>query len=797
MRHWFNHLKVSHKLMLISIFFVMPDSLMLYLFITGINENIRFAQMEKMGNEYQRPLEELLELIPQHRLLAQRAGSDGQLAKKQAQIDAAFDALEAVDARIGADLQFTDEGLAKRKREHCHVRMVRSEWQALKTGLAQLTPEARTAQHLHLVADVRTMITHAGDLSNLILDPDLDSYYLMDVTLLALPQTQDRLAAVMFDGAAILERQTISNAERQQLAIHATLLKEADLDRISGGLETALNEDANFYGSSASLQARVPSALKDYQAAAEVFIGLTARLVGSEKTDVTADEYLAAGSKAREASFKLWRIADEELDALLQKRIGSYESRRARSLIVAAMALLAAVGFVAFITRSISGPLRQQALALQTANGALQAQIAERNRMQKQLAESEHRLRLMIDTQPECVKLVAADGTLLEMNPAGLTMVEADRPERVIGQSVYDLLVPEYHAVFRELNAGVFQGESRTAELEIIGLKGARLWMETHACPLRDAEGKICAHLALTRDITGRKRSEAELGKAHKDLVDVSRQAGMAEVATSVLHNVGNVLNSVNVSATVVSDSIKKSERANLSKVVALLREHEADLGAFLSTDAKGKQIVAFLGKLAEHLSDEQTATVEELKVLQKNIGHIKDVVSMQQSYAMVSGVTENLNVVELIEDTLRMNGESLARHDVEVVREFADVPDVTVDKHKLLQILVNLVRNAKHSCDDAGLAKKRLTLRVANGNGRVKISVSDNGLGISPENLPRIFNHGFTTKKDGHGFGLHSGALAAREMGGALLVHSEGVGRGATFTVELPVETGTQQVAV
>ena len=294
---------------------------------------------------------------------------------------------------------------------------------------------------------------------------------------------------------------------------------------------------------------------------------------------------------------------------------------------------------------------------------------------------------------------------------------------------------------------------------------------------------------SLLAEFAQRHRVEAERDKAHKQLIETSRMAGMAEVATSVLHNVGNVLNSVNVSATIVAEKIRKSERASLAKVVALLRENEADLATFLSTDARGRQIVGFLDTLAKHLSAEQAATVEELQILQKNIGHIKDVVAMQQSYAKVSGVNETLSIVDLIEDTLHMNAESLARHDVEVVREFADVPDVTVDKHKLLQILVNLVRNAKHSCDDARRTDKRLTLRVANGNGRVKISVSDNGLGIPPENLARIFNHGFTTKKDGHGFGLHSGALAAREMGGALTVHSEGMGHGATFTVELPVE--------
>ena len=142
------------------------------------------------------------------------------------------------------------------------------------------------------------------------------------------------------------------------------------------------------------------------------------------------------------------------------------------------------------------------------------------------------------------------------------------------------------------------------------------------------------------------------------------------------------------------------------------------------------------------------------------------------------------------------MNEGALSRHDVEVIREFETVPPLNVEKHKILQILVNLLRNAKHACQDSGRADKRMTVRVANGDGRIRISVMDNGVGIPPENLTRIFNHGFTTRKDGHGFGLHSGALAAKEMGGSLTVHSDGPGQGAAFTLELPCSMPKNQTA-
>jgi len=692
---------------------------------------------------------------------------------------------------------------------------------------------------------------------------------------------------------------------------------------------------------------------------------------------------------------------------------------------------------------------------LEVVNAGIEIQVSDRTAeltaAHQKLQANEARLRLILETVPECVKLVAADGTLFDMNPAGLAMIEVDKLEQVAGKPVCDLLPEKYRPLFRALTAGVFRGESGTLEYEIVGRNGTHRWLEAHACPMRDAAGRIIAQLVVTRDISERRRSQEELQKkgrfakavlnsltaniavlddqaniiavnqawenfarengdpefahtgigvnyletlrrasgewsgealhalvgiqavldgslkeftleypchspaekrwfmlyvtplaneregavvthinitarklaeeqmraslkeisdlkyaldasaivavtdqrgiitsandkfcaiskysreeligqdhriinsghhpkeffrnlwatvargrtwrgeicnrakdgsvywvdttivpflsnagkpfqyvviraditerkqaeanleqVHKDLLQTSRMAGMAEVATGVLHNVGNVLNSVNVSATLVAEKIKRSKSGNVARVATLLREHEADLAAFITADERGKQLPSFLNTLAEHLVTEQAALLVELASLQKNIEHIKDVVSMQQTYAKVSGVTETVQIEELIEDTLRMNAASLMRHELRVVREFSAVPPIVVDKHKLLQILVNLVRNAKHACDDAGRDDKQITLRLMGDSEYVRVSVADNGIGIPPENLTRIFNHGFTTKKDGHGFGLHSGANAAKEMGGSLTVHSAGRGHGAVFTLELPLK--------
>jgi C4-dicarboxylate-specific signal transduction histidine kinase len=167
---------------------------------------------------------------------------------------------------------------------------------------------------------------------------------------------------------------------------------------------------------------------------------------------------------------------------------------------------------------------------------------------------------------------------------------------------------------------------------------------------------------------------------------------------------------------------------------------------------------------------------------------HIGTIVKLQQNYTRTPRLNEPTHLVELLEDALRINSAGLTRHEVRVERHLSPVPQLLTDKHKVLMILVNLISNAKYALDEAPAEQRCLTLRVeAPVAGRVRIEVRDNGMGIAPELLTRIFQHGFTTREEGHGFGLHSSALAAQELGGTLTAHSDGPGRGATFTLELP----------
>ena len=294
------------------------------------------------------------------------------------------------------------------------------------------------------------------------------------------------------------------------------------------------------------------------------------------------------------------------------------------------------------------------------------------------------------------------------------------------------------------------------------------------------------ANASLEQRVEERTR---QLKNAQSELLDSARQAGMAEIATNVLHNVGNVLNSVNISADLVARKLRTSKAQGLGKAMQLINAHPDDLGTYLREDEKGKLLPDYLNQLVEAIAVEQQGLTDELAQLSKSVDHIKDIVSTQQSYAGVSSVLEPVQISALMEDALRMNSGALNRHHVTVVKEYAQVPQIMADKHRLLLIMVNLISNAKYAMSSLSDRPRQMTLSIQTvENDILQISVKDEGEGIPAENMARIFTHGFTTRKEGHGFGLHSCALAAIEMNGRLTAHSDGPGKGALFTLQIPL---------
>lgn len=356
-----NHVKISKRLALISLAYSVPLIAIVSMLVSNIRGYISFAEQETYGNAVQRPLSVLLDCIPKHYFALVSQGTVDlpnhhapTIAKK---IDSAFADLQKVMEAHGDALEFTDEGLAKRDRSHVRLSNVLGEWEAAKSGGIMGDHDALRNSHFHLMEDLRVIVAHAGDLSNLILDPDLDSYYLMDVTLLAIPETQSRLAGVMDAGWKLLSKGSLTDQDRAQMAVAAAMIRESDVARVVASTKTAINEDANFYGSSGNLNEKLVPSLDTYQATNEQFADLAQRIANGEVDGLTQQAFLEAGVKARDAALVYWENAVTELDTLLDIRIDHFKGVQNLQLAVSFSVFFLTLLFVIYNNRKITKPL--------------------------------------------------------------------------------------------------------------------------------------------------------------------------------------------------------------------------------------------------------------------------------------------------------------------------------------------------------------------------------------------------------------------------------------------------------
>jgi PAS domain S-box-containing protein len=414
-------------------------------------------------------------------------------------------------------------------------------------------------------------------------------------------------------------------------------------------------------------------------------------------------------------------------------------------------------------------------------------ELLERNHA---LAVAEAKYRTIFENVTDGLFQITPEGRFLSANPAMARLVGYERPEDLL-REVTDVAAQLYVdakqcvELFKEVEA---RGAVTNRELQVRRKDGAVAWASMSCAAVCDPQRKLLYLQGSNRDITAQKSVEAERAMLQQRLVDAAWQAGMAEVAIGVLHNVGNVLNSVNVSTAVITEKVRGSRVTGLSKAVTLMGDHEATLAEFLANDAKGKQLLGYLRMLSEALAGEQKEILSELDSLNRNVEHIKQIVATQQSFASPAALNEPVDLAGVIEDAIRINTLALGRHGVRVERNFEKVPTAVIERHKLLQILVNLISNAKWACSAGGDGSR--TVRISLGQTEERkfiVEIRDTGIGIAADDIQRIFEHGFSRRKGGHGFGLHTSALAAKSMGGSLRAQSEGNNRGATFTVEFP----------
>ena len=378
-------------------------------------------------------------------------------------------------------------------------------------------------------------------------------------------------------------------------------------------------------------------------------------------------------------------------------------------------------------------------------------EIGVREKAEHALLDAKQLYHSLVEELPICVYRKDAEGRFVYVNSQFCKMKSRSQAQLLnrTAAEIPGLRGDPHHAYLMQGGAPI--------ELEefFSQTDGATRCFQVMRLPVLDGNERVVGSQGVYFDITSRKQAEEKLNQLHIQLVDASRRAGMAEVATSVLHNVGNVLNSVNVSGAIIAEKIKSSRATNVSRLADLINSQRSDLPNFFANDSRAAKLPDYLTGLSQNLESERASIMKEIDSLVGNINHIKEIVAMQQNYGKSIGVWECLRACDLVEDAIRMNDAAMTRHKVEIVKEFANVPPITTDKHKVLQILVNLLRNAKYACDDSGKDDKQINLRITNGDDFVRIAVIDNGIGIPEENLTRIFNHGFTTRKDGHGFGL------------------------------------------
>jgi signal transduction histidine kinase len=295
----------------------------------------------------------------------------------------------------------------------------------------------------------------------------------------------------------------------------------------------------------------------------------------------------------------------------------------------------------------------------------------------------------------------------------------------------------------------------------------------------------------IVLDITARVKAEERERELQQQLRVSSHQAGMAEIAAGVLHNVGNVLNSLGIANSTVLRELKALRLDGLRRASSSIRDHRDTLARFLAEDERGRHLPDYLAELAEHLSCRVRTAQAEIHAIDQLLHHLSNIVSAHQVLAGIGGLREPADLRDLAEVALRLQAPE--RVHIEVVRCYEDLPLVTIDRDKVLQVLVNLLANARDAIQASGASPGRITVRLRRDGDYVLLSIEDSGVGMCKEVLSHLWQFGFTTKLNGHGFGLHNSANAARSIGATLEGRSDGPGKGSRFTLRLPADGNSQ----
>lgn len=358
-------------------------------------------------------------------------------------------------------------------------------------------------------------------------------------------------------------------------------------------------------------------------------------------------------------------------------------------------------------------------------------------------------------------------------------------------EDMLDLTYEQDKPLLRTLINKIFvEGQEYEVEIRLkqFNKSGDFCWFQIAGQPVIEPDKPITKATGIVRDIQNRKKYEEAVKQLNSQLVTSARRAGMADVATSILHNVGNILNSVNVSMGLIREYAEHSYQQKLRAAESLLEKNITHLTEYITSDERGKLLPTYLLSLSNELENNQKIILEELDNLQCKIIMIKDITIAQRSFSGITGLVEEVDVMEQIDLAIKMCSADLESQHIEVIKSTMDNYTLKTDRTKLLQILINLIHNAKDALIESTTQNKKLIIEVKKIKNDIEIFIQDNGIGILSEHVDKIFSLGFTTKETGHGFGLHGSAISANELGGTIRAESGGHSKGATFILTLPL---------
>ncbi len=611
-------LKISHKLLVSSVTFSLPIAILLYFMVSGMNYDIHFARKERWGNDILRPLSILVVSIPRHQLLVMREQhGDSSVAEAlratAVHIDEAFSELQTRVAEFGKELQIDAEGLQLVDMNALMPSSLLSQWNAIRDK--RVDAGLLDQSYRELIGNVHGSIRRVGDTSNLILDPDLDSYYMMDIGLLAMPRTQARLGDILLFGNTALSQSQDNLEDALQFGIDAAFLRESDLQRIQQGCVTSLQEDEHFYNRSASLQANIPAAFTPYEHAATAFIEVVENMVRSEKARIAFDEFFRVGDQALQAGSDLWEVSLNELDILLQRRIETYQQRRLFALSITLAALLVAGGFVLLISRGMTRRLAHVIILTRgIAGGDLTATIE--SLQQDEIGELEEALRTMTTTLQGIVFDVKQASQRVASESQGMSARVGEMSEGAAEQAA---TAEQVSASMEQMAANIRQNADNALQTDKIAIQAAedaRVSGQAVADTVQ-AMQEIARKIAIIEDITRQTRM-LSLNATIEAARAQAQGKGFAVVAAEVRALAERSREAATEITKLASSSVTTAEHAgemlrklvpDIQKTAELVQEISAASG---EQDVGSRQINNAIQQL-DHVIQQNSAASEEL----------------------------------------------------------------------------------------------------------------------------------------------------------------------------------------